>query len=67
MRDPNNPAVIIRYLLDLDEIMTEHDKSDCFECKGANSGQNGVCQYKSVISVEIRTNQLKLGRMARIV
>lgn len=64
MRDRDNPAVIIRYLLDLDEIMTDHDKSGnkCFEC-----AKHGFCVFKSTLSVEIMTYQRKLLKYARIV
>lgn len=70
MTDRNNPAVIIRYLCDLDEIMIEHAKS-CESCEiDVNTdivAFKDVCTYISVISVEIMTEQHKLAKIARIV
>lgn len=70
MVDRDNPAVIVRYLLDLDEIRTEHLKSaeTCPDCVNqAKAGYSGGCTYLSVITVEIVTYQRKLGQMARII
>jgi hypothetical protein len=69
MVDRDNPAVIVRYLLDLDEIRTEHLKAAdlCPDgCKTAETGETGICTYMSVITVEILTYQRKLAEMARI-
>lgn len=67
MTDRDNPAVIVRYLLDLDDIRTEHLKSAdmCIDC--VNSADFGVCTFISVITVEIVTYQRKLAKLARIV
>lgn len=66
MVDRENPVVIIRYLLDLDEIRTEHLKASDFCPDGCKSGETGRCVYLSVITVEIVTYQRKLAEMTRI-
>lgn len=66
MVDRDNPAVIVRYLLDLDDIRTEHLKSADSCPDGCKSDESRICTYMSVISVEIMTYQRKLAEMTRI-
>lgn len=70
MINPDKIVKIIRYLVDLDEMLTEHDKPDymCGSCDNLRkSGHTGGCYYKATISVEIVTNQRKLLEYAKIV
>lgn len=66
MVDRDNPAVIVRYLLDLDDIRTDHLNSAEYCPDGCKTGESGRCVYLSTITVEIVTYQRKLAEMARI-
>jgi hypothetical protein len=66
MVDRGEPARIVRYLLDLDEIRTEHLNAAEMCPDGCKSGETGRCVYLSTITVEITTYQRKLAEMARI-